>query len=70
MLVTITIDDVSDELHEKLESRARARGQSLEEYLLGHLERIASESSNESLMQSVRTRGPLASGGTADSASG
>ncbi len=71
MPVTITIDDVSEVVHDRLESRAQARGQSLEEYLLGELESIASELLIEARMQDVDARGPLdsdAPGGTADSA--
>lgn len=72
MPVTIIIDDVSEEVRDRLESRARARGQSLEEYLLGELECIVSEHLREARMQDVDARNPLdsdAPGGTAGSAS-
>ena len=71
MLVTITIDDVPAEVHDRLESRAQARGQSLEEYLLGELEHIVSEHLSEARMQDVDASSPLdsdAPDGAADSA--
>ena len=43
--VTITIDDISEDVRDELASRAEARGQSLEEFLLGELERMASRPS-------------------------
>ena len=45
MHVTVTIDDISEEVRDELASRAEARGQSLEEFLLGELERMASRPS-------------------------
>ena len=72
MPVTITIDDVPEEVNRRLESRARARGQSLEDYLLGELELVVAQTLLEARMQDGHARGPLDSdvpGGTADSAS-
>ena len=63
MPVTITIDDISEEVRDELASRAEVRGQSLEEFLLGELERMASRPSvdepklsTDELFERVRAR--------------
>ncbi len=56
MPVQITIRDVPDDVRNELASRAALRGQSMQEYLRGELERIASRPSVDALMAEIRRR--------------
>lgn len=56
MPVQITIRDVPDDVRNELASRAALRGQSMQEFLRGELERIASRPSNDVWLQEVRRR--------------
>ncbi|MDE2990033.1 MAG: hypothetical protein OXU21_03055 [Chloroflexota bacterium] len=67
MPVQITIRNVRDEVRNELASRAARRGQSMQEFLRGELERIASRPSNDVWVQEVRRR--VAASGTRVTAS-
>ena len=56
MPVQITIRNVPEEVRDVLKVRAARQRQSMQEYLLGELERIASMPSVEELMDEVRAR--------------
>lgn len=56
MPVQINIRNVPDEVRNELASRAARRGQSMQEFLRGELERIASRPSNDVLLEEVRRR--------------
>lgn len=56
MGVQITIRDVPEEIRDELASRAALQRKSMQEYLLGELERIASRPSLENWLRSVRER--------------
>ena len=58
MKVKITIEDVPEEVRDGLMRRAVLRGQSLQEFLLGKLERLAKRPSghNKALMEKARAR--------------
>lgn len=56
MAVQITIRNVSEEVRNELASRAALKHQSMQQYLLEELERIASESSYELLLDQIRGR--------------
>lgn len=56
MPVQITIRNVSEDVRNELASRAALRGQSMQEFLRGELERIASRPSNDVWLQEVRRR--------------
>lgn len=56
MAVQITIRNVSEEVRNELASRAALKHQSMQQYLLEELERIASESSYELLLDQIRER--------------
>lgn len=56
MPVQITIRDVPDDVRNELASRAALRGQSMQEFLRGELERIASRPSNDVWLEEVRRR--------------
>ena len=56
MPVQITIRNVPDDVRNELASRAARRGQSMQEFLRGELERIASRPSNDVWLQEVRRR--------------
>ena len=56
MAVQITIRDVPDEVREQLAIRAAQRHQSMQEYLLSELERIASRPSVTTWLKRVRRR--------------
>lgn len=62
MPIQITIRNVPEEVRDKLASRAALQHQSMQEYLRGELERIASRPSLETWLQTVRER--KAVGGT------
>ena len=63
MTVQITIEDIPEDIRDELEARAARRGQSMEEFILCELERIASlpnvepsRLSNKEWMERVRSR--------------
>lgn len=56
MPIQITIRNVPEEVRDKLASRAALRHQSMQEYLRGELERIASRPSVEAWLDTVRER--------------
>ncbi len=56
MPVQITIRDVSDDVRNELAARAARRGQSMQEFLRGELERIASRPSVDDWLDEVRRR--------------
>lgn len=56
MSIQITIRNVPSEVRDELASRAALRHQSMQEYLLGELERIASRPTVETWLQTVRER--------------
>lgn len=56
MPVQITIRNVPDDVRNELASRAARRGQSMQEFLRGELERIAARPSNDVWLQEVRRR--------------
>lgn len=56
MGVQITIRNVPEEVRDELASRAALQRQSMQEYLRGELERIASRPSVEAWLEAVRER--------------
>ena len=56
MPVQITIRDVAEEVRDELALRAAARSQSMQEFLRGELERIASRPSVDLWLRDVRRR--------------
>ena len=56
MSIQITIRNVPEEVRDELASRAALQHQSMQEYLRGELERIASRPSAETWLQTVRER--------------
>ena len=56
MPVQITIRDVPEDVRDELASRAALRRQSMQEFLRGELERIASRPSVEVWLEEVRRR--------------
>jgi plasmid stability protein len=56
MTKSITIRNVPEDTHAELASRAALAGQSLQEYLLEELTRLASKPDVKALMASVRER--------------
>lgn len=56
MPVQLTIRDVPDKVRDELAARAALQGKSMQEYLRGELERIASRPSVESWLSTVRDR--------------
>lgn len=56
MPVQITIRGVPDEVRDELASRAASKGQSMQQYLRGELERIASKPDVEAWLRKVRER--------------
>lgn len=56
MAVNITIRNVPDEVRAKIAARAAARGQSMQEYLLGELTRMTEKPSAEEWLGRVRAR--------------
>ena len=56
MTVQITIREVPDEVRDELAARAALRGQSMQEYLRGELERLASKPSVEAWLDRVQER--------------
>ena len=60
MPVQITIRNVPEEVRDELAKRAALQGQSMQEFLRGELERIASRPSLAAWLQGVRERKELA----------
>lgn len=60
MSVQITIRDVPEEVRDQLAARAALQRQSMQEFLRGELERIASRPSIEAWLQGVRQRKAVA----------
>jgi plasmid stability protein len=56
MTIQITIRDVPEKVRDELASRAAARGQSMQEYLRGVLERMASRPTVEAWLEQVKGR--------------
>ena len=56
MPVNITIRDVPEQLRDKIAARAAIRRQSIQEFLLGELERIAAMPNNGAWLEKVRAR--------------
>ena len=56
MSIQITIRNVPEEVRDELASRAALQRQSMQEYLRGELERIASRPSVETWLDTVRER--------------
>ena len=56
MTVKITIRNVPEEVRDKLALRAARNRQSMQEYILSELERVASRPSNEELLERIRRR--------------
>ncbi|MYI82284.1 MAG: hypothetical protein F4056_02895 [Chloroflexi bacterium] len=55
-MVQITIRNVSEEVRDELKARAARQRQSMQEYLRGELERIASKPSIDEWLEEVRAR--------------
>ena len=60
MMRMIQIRNVPDELHRLLKSRAALAGQSLSDYLLEELRRVASRPTLRELKERINTRAPVA----------
>lgn len=56
MGVQITIRDVPNSVRDELAARAAAQGRSMQEFLRGELERLASRPSMETLLKRIRER--------------
>ena len=56
MSIQITIRNVPEEVRDELASRAALRHQSMQEYLRGELERIATRPTVETWLKTVRER--------------
>jgi hypothetical protein len=54
MAVQITIKNVPEAVRDGLKARAASEGKSMQELLLGELERIASQVSNDAWVEEVR----------------
>jgi antitoxin FitA len=56
MSIQITIRDVPESIRDELAGRAARQGQSMQEFLRGELERLASRPSLNSWLEHVRSR--------------
>jgi plasmid stability protein len=56
MSIQITIRDVPEKIRDELAGRAALQGQSMQEFLRGELERLASRPSLKSWLEQVRSR--------------
>jgi plasmid stability protein len=56
MTIQITIRDVPEKVRDELAARAALQGKSMQEYLRGELERMASRPSVDAWLQQVRKR--------------
>ena len=59
MEVQITISGVPEEVRDEITARAARKGQSMQEFLRGELERIASRPSIDEWLETVRERQAL-----------
>ena len=55
----IQIRNVPDAVHRKVKARAAMAGQSLSEYLLAEIERLASLPTREDMLQRLQARSPV-----------
>ena len=55
-MVAVTIRDVPDDVRDELAARAARRGQSLQEYLAGHLRELAERPSADDVLARARER--------------
>lgn len=63
MAVQITVRNVSEEVRNELASRAALRHQSMQQFILQELERIASKPSHDMLVDRIRQRVKASGGG-------
>ncbi|WP_419163285.1 FitA-like ribbon-helix-helix domain-containing protein [Candidatus Palauibacter sp.] len=56
MSVQITIRGVPDKVRDRLRVRAASRGQSMQKYLRGELERLVAKPTRDEWLENVRTR--------------
>lgn len=56
MTVQITIRNVPEDVRDELAARAALQRQSMQEYLLGELERLAARPTTDNWLQAVRER--------------
>ena len=63
MVVQITVRNVSEEVRNELASRAALRHQSMQQFILQELERIASKPSHDMLVDRIRQRVKASGGG-------
>jgi antitoxin FitA len=61
-MTTLQIRNVPDEISRRLKTRAANKGQSLSEYLLAELTRIAERPTIEELTERIRLREPVETG--------
>ncbi|MDE2663614.1 MAG: hypothetical protein OXI39_11500 [Gemmatimonadota bacterium] len=61
MSVQITIRDVPEEVRDRLKARAASRGQSMQRYLRGELERLVAKPTVEEWIEKVRADKRLSS---------
>ena len=52
-MATIQIRDISEDAYEIIRRRARAAGQSIQAYMKGHIERLASEPEDDELFSKL-----------------
>jgi plasmid stability protein len=64
-MTTLQIRNVPDEISRTLKTRAAKKGQSLSEYLLAEVTRIAERPTIEELTERIRLREPVETGTTA-----
>jgi antitoxin FitA len=55
----VQIRNVPDELHRKLKARAAGAGQTLSDYLLAELERLAARPTREEMLARIHGRKPV-----------
>jgi plasmid stability protein len=63
MPVMIQVRNVPEDIHEKLVRRARARGQTLTDYIQGILEREVAKPDRVEVVERILRRGPIGPGG-------
>ena len=61
-MTTLQIRNVPDEISRRLKTRAAKKGQSLSEYVLAELTRIAERPTIEELTERIRLREPVETG--------
>lgn len=57
LMPNIQVKDVPIDVHQRLSARARTRGQSLQQYLLGELERLAVAPTSAELFDEIERGG-------------